>query len=48
MILLYLSESVDIAVDILANLVKDIEKWCYNNKITIRQDKTEEMVITKR
>ena len=35
-------------VDILVNLVKDIEKWCSNNKLTIHQDKTEAMVITKK
>ena len=43
-----ISESVDMVVDILANLVKNIEKWCSNNKLTIHQDKTEAMVITKR
>ena len=43
-----ISESEDMVVDILANLVKDIEKWCSNNKLTIHQDKTEAMVITKK
>ena len=28
-------ESFDVVVDILANLVKEIEKWCSNNKLTI-------------
>ena len=36
------------AVDILATLVKDIQKWCSNNELTIHKDKTEAMVITKR
>ena len=43
-----ISESVDMVVDILANLVKDVEKWCSNDKLTIHKDKTEAMVITKR
>ena len=43
-----ISESVDVVVDILANLVEDIENWCSNNELTIHQDKTEAMVITKR
>ena len=42
------SESVDMVEDILADLVKDIRKWCSNNKLTIQEDKTEAMVITKR
>ena len=37
-----ISESVDMVVDILADLVKDIEKWCSNNKLTIHQNKTNE------
>ena len=44
---LVISESLDMILDILANLVKDIEKWCSNNKLTIHGDKNEAMIITK-
>ena len=46
--LFVISESIDMVVDILANLVKRHREWCSNNKLTIHQDKTEAMVIMRK